>query len=73
MHAEGTANYGSLPEIKTLEKVHAGMHGLVKRILELDASGKKHSARQEFGKIGPFSERIIAVLTALEDQVAVAK
>jgi len=73
LYAEGIAKYGSLPEIKTLETVHANMHGMVKRILELDGAGKKDDARQEFQKVGPLSEKIIELLTALEKQVATAK
>jgi methyl-accepting chemotaxis protein len=73
LYAEGISKYGTMPEIRELESVHANMHGLVKRIIELDALGKKDGARQEFEKIGPMSEKIVALLTALENQVAAAK
>jgi methyl-accepting chemotaxis protein len=72
LYAEGMTKYGALAEMRTLEKVHANMHGLVKRIIELDASGKKDDARQEFEKIGPMSEKILELLTALEKQVVAA-
>lgn len=72
LYSEGMSTYGSLAEMKTLETVHASMHALVKRILELDASGKKDSARQEFEKIGPLSDQIVGLLTTLEKRVAVS-
>jgi methyl-accepting chemotaxis protein len=72
LYSEGMVKYGSLAEMRKLESVHATMHGMVKRIIELDASGRKDDARQEFQKIGPLSEEIIELLTALEKQVAMA-
>ncbi len=69
LYGEGMAKYGTLSEMRELERVHADLHGTVKRIVELKRSGNAPAAEQEFTKIDPISHRIIALLTTIEQKV----
>jgi methyl-accepting chemotaxis protein len=70
LYAEGLKKYGSLPEMKSLEKEHAEMHKIVKAVMTLKTSGKTKEAEAEFLKIEPLSKRIVDLLSAVEQKVA---
>ncbi len=40
MYAEGITQCGTIPEMKTLEKVHINLHNTVKSIVSLKNQGK---------------------------------
>ncbi len=70
MYTEGQQLFKTVPEMKTLEKVHGNLHDTVKRIVSLKQGGKTSEAEAEFLKIGPISDEIIDLLTQIENKVA---
>jgi methyl-accepting chemotaxis protein len=70
MYAEGVDLFRTIPEMKNLEKVHHDLHETVKRIVSLKQEGKSAEAEAEYLKIGPISDKIIDLLTAIENKVA---
>ncbi len=70
MYAEGADLFRTIPEMKTLEKVHASLHDTVKRIVSLKQGDRAAEAEDEYLKIGPISDEIINLLTAIENKVA---
>ncbi len=70
MYAEGVDLFRTIPEMKTLEKVHASLHDTVKRIVSLKQGDRAAEAEDEYLKIGPISDEIINLLTAIENKVA---
>jgi methyl-accepting chemotaxis protein len=73
LYGAGLKEYGHLPEMQKLEKEHAEMHGVVKRVVELKTSGDAVRAEQEYAKVGPLSGSIIALLDAMEKKLLHAK
>jgi uncharacterized metal-binding protein YceD (DUF177 family) len=73
MYAEGLQHYGTIPEMKSLEKVHINLHETVKNIVSLKNEGKAAEADAEYLKIGPISDEIIDLLTMIEKKVAAIK
>jgi methyl-accepting chemotaxis protein len=69
MYAEGLQNYNTIPEMKSLEKVHIDLHETVKNIVLLKNAGKTAEADAEYLKIGPASESIIDLLTMIEKKI----
>jgi methyl-accepting chemotaxis protein len=70
MYAEGVDLFRTIPEMKSLEKVHISLHETVKRIVSLKQEGRTAEAEAEYLKIGPISDRIIDLLTEIENKVA---
>jgi methyl-accepting chemotaxis protein len=72
MYAEGLQHFSTVPEMKSLEKVHMQLHETVKIIVSLKNVGKAAEADAEYLKIGPISDEIINLLTAIEKKVSAA-
>ena len=70
MYAEGLEHYKTVPEMKSLEKVHINLHETVKRIVSLKHNAKTAEAEAEYLKIGPISDEIIELLTVIEKKVS---
>ncbi len=70
MYAEGADLFRTVPEMKTLEKVHTSLHETVKRIVSLKHEGRAAEAEVEYLKIEPISDEIIDLLTQIENKVA---
>jgi len=70
LYSEGISRYGHLPEMQELERIHAELHDTVRRVVQLHRSGQKDSANREFMKIEPISQRIIQLLTHLENLIS---
>jgi methyl-accepting chemotaxis protein len=73
MYKEGMNEYKTIPEMKTLEKVHINLHDTVKRIVLLKNQGKTADAEAEYLKIEPISDEVVDLLTAVEKKVASIK
>jgi methyl-accepting chemotaxis protein len=73
MYAEGMIQCGTIPEMKTLEKVHINLHDTVKSIVLLKNQGKAPDAEAEYMKIGPISDEIVDLPTVIEKKVALIK
>ncbi|OGW39711.1 MAG: hypothetical protein A2Y97_00815 [Nitrospirae bacterium RBG_13_39_12] len=69
LYSDGIAEYGSLPEMQELEKVHIELHSTVKKIIQMKHSGEKTAAEQEFEKIEHISQKIFSLLVAIEQKV----
>jgi methyl-accepting chemotaxis protein len=72
MYSEGIQHYSTLPEMKSLEKVHVSLHETVKNIVSLKNEGRAAEADAEYLKIGPISDEIIDLLTVIEKEVSAA-
>jgi methyl-accepting chemotaxis protein len=70
MYAEGLQHCSTIPEMKSLEKVHIHLHETVKNIVSLKNGGKAAEADAEYLKIGPISDEIISLLTLIEKKVS---
>lgn len=68
-YAEGQAQYGRLPEMRSLERVHISLHETVRKIISLKESGNEAQAAEEYKRIGPLSDQIIDLLTKIEAKV----
>ncbi|HUL01422.1 MAG TPA: CZB domain-containing protein [Nitrospirota bacterium] len=73
MYTEGLDHYRTVPEMRTLEKVHINLHETVKNIVSLKNQCKTADADTEYMKIGPISDEIISLLTVIEKKVAALK
>ena len=72
MYAEGLQHFSTVPEMKSLEKVHIQLHETVKSIVSLKNVGKATEADAEYLRIGAISDEIINLLTAIEKKVSAA-
>jgi methyl-accepting chemotaxis protein len=66
LYGKGMQEFGALPEVQELEKVHAKLHATIRTIVELKNAGETAKAEEEFAKIDPVSQRIVALLGVLE-------
>ncbi|HXY54135.1 MAG TPA: CZB domain-containing protein [Nitrospirota bacterium] len=73
MYAEGLEHFSTIPEMKSLEKVHIHLHEIVKNIVSLKGEGKAAEANAEYLKIGPISDEIINLLTVIEKDVSLTR
>ncbi|MBF0519274.1 MAG: CZB domain-containing protein [Nitrospirae bacterium] len=70
LYSKGISSFGHLPEMVNLEKIHEELHSLVKDIVRLKHSGNAAGAEEQFANIGPMSQEIISLLTAIEKKVS---
>ncbi|MCU7852918.1 MAG: CZB domain-containing protein [Candidatus Thiodiazotropha sp. (ex Monitilora ramsayi)] len=68
-YSQGMAQFGHIPEMTELEKPHAELHGIIKNIIQLQESGQKASAEDEYAKVDPLSQRIVGLLEIIESKV----
>ncbi|MEO5355686.1 MAG: methyl-accepting chemotaxis protein [Nitrospirae bacterium YQR-1] len=69
LYSKGISTFGDIPEMLKLEKIHEELHSLVKDIVRMKNSGDTASAEAQFTHIGPMSQEIISLLTAIERKV----
>ena len=69
LEAEGLKKYGSIPEMRTLDREHQTLHRMVKTVVDFKAAGKLKEAEIAFEKVGPLSENIIKLLHLIEAKV----
>ena len=70
LYSRGLQQYDHYPLILELEKTHEELHSIAKDVLKKRNSGDRPGAREEFSKIRPISDKVIALLMELEQQVA---
>ena len=68
LYSEGIAKYGTMAEMKALEKEHEVLHRTIKAILDLKTAGKTADAETEFRKVEGISKKIVDLLTAIESK-----
>jgi len=66
LYGERLKEYGDLRLMQELEKLHEEMHTTVQHILLFKTSGETTRAEEMYTKIPPLSDRIVALLTELE-------
>lgn len=70
LYADGMTKYGTIEDMKTLEKEHIYLHATVKRIIELKHTGDTVAAKRELEKLDQISQKVTALLTAVEQKVS---
>ncbi len=65
----GLNEFSQIPEISEINEPHKELHETIKRIVALKEQGNLESAEAEYQKVGPLSDRIVALLTRIEHQV----
>jgi len=70
MYSDGMAEYGNIPEMQELEKVHEDLHAIVRRVIQLKHSGDNSGAEQEFSKLEPVSQKIFSLLVTIEKKIS---
>ena len=73
LYSKGLAEYGSLPEMETLEKVHQELHAVAKKVVELKLMGNVAAAKEEVIKLEPISKKIISLIESIEAKIKPAK
>ena len=69
LYARGLPKFGTIPEMKELEKVHRDLHACVREIIQLKNAGKTADAEREFARLEEASDRIISLLDSVEEKV----
>lgn len=69
LYSVGLTEYGNIPEMKEFEKVHAELHMIIKRILQLKNSGDASGAEKEYEKVDKISSKIFSLLVAIEKKI----
>ena len=69
LYTDGMSSYGTMPEMKELEKVHIELHAIVKRVVQLKKSGDAAAAEQELSKLEAVSQKIFLLLVAIEQKI----
>jgi methyl-accepting chemotaxis protein len=69
LYSVGMAEYGTMPEMQELEKVHVELHSIVKRVVQLKTSGDASAAEIELAKIEPVSQKIFSLLVSIEQKI----
>jgi hypothetical protein len=70
LYLHGLEKYDHFPLMRELEKTHEELHSIAKSILQMRDSGDRIGAKQEFSRMGPISDKVIALLMEIEKQVA---
>lgn len=66
----GMQELSHLSELKEVKQPHKELHATIKRVVEMKKNGDFAAAEQEYAKVGPLSERIVALISRLEQQVS---
>jgi len=70
LYSRGLEKYDHFSLMWELERTHEELHSIAKSIIEMRDSGDRVGAKQEFSKMGPISDKVIALLMEVEKQVA---
>lgn len=68
IYSDGMAQYGNLPEMQDLEKIHKEMHLVAQKVITMKRSGSFSDLEQEFAKIEHLSQRLYSLLIIIEDR-----
>ncbi len=70
LYLHGLEKYDHFPLMVELERTHEELHSIAKNVIRMRDSGDRSGAKEEFGKMRPLSDKVIALLMELEKQVA---
>lgn len=68
-YSQGMAEFGHIPEMMELEKPHAELHSIIQKIIQLQESGQRALAEEQYAKVDPLSQKIVALLEVIESKV----
>ncbi len=69
LYATGLTEYGAIPEMQQLERVHVDLHITVRKIVKLYHTGDTAQAQETFAEIAPLSDEVVALLGVIEQKV----
>ncbi len=70
LYASGLDQFGDLPEMQELEKIHAEMHGLIKKVIRNKHAGQVAQAESVLKQVEEYSDRIVGLLDILEQKTS---
>lgn len=73
IYGHALAAYGHLPQMRTLERVHADIHTTARRLVVLYRDGNQEEARQGLAGMEQIADRLVALLDELEVQLREAE
>jgi len=68
LYGNGLKEYEHLPAIHDLERAHAELHSVIQQIVKLKHAGEKQAAEQAMAKVEPLSQRIIDLISEVEQK-----
>ncbi len=68
-YSDGSRHFSHLPEMAEVEDPHIELHKTIRRIVELKEQGEVASAEELYETVGPLSDQIVALITALERKI----
>jgi len=69
LYSTGMDNYGHIADMKTLERVHAELHSIIKGIVRLKHEGNEGDAEKKFDRVESISGNIVGLLNSIESRV----
>lgn len=69
IYGHAMADYGGIPEVHELEKVHAELHTVARELVQLYKSGKVDESRRGMDKIESIADDLVSLLVKVEDSV----
>ncbi|MCF7908568.1 MAG: CZB domain-containing protein [Candidatus Omnitrophica bacterium] len=72
LYTEGIQKYGMISEMQELEKAHAKLHVIVRRVIQLSDSGDNYTANSELAKLELISNKVVDLIMAVENGISIA-
>ena len=69
LYGDGLSRFGQIPAMAELESTHSRMHEAVREVVKTVNSGDAASAEHHFKTVAALSDRVISLLTDIEQQV----
>ena len=66
---DGLTKFGSMPEVKELNRVHDEIHQSINRLVNYKKEGHLSHAKHELKRIDPLSKKIIYLLASIERKI----
>ena len=73
LYGEGMKKYGMIPEMRDLEKVHAQLHTIVKRVVQIKNYGNIHAAKLKLEKLELVGNRVVDLIISVEEKINALK
>lgn len=67
LYSDGLRDFGHLPRVRELEKLHAEMHAAVGRVIQKNEQGDKEGAEKLLKDVDVFSHQTVAILDELKE------
>ncbi|MEZ6031855.1 MAG: chemotaxis protein CheW [Planctomycetaceae bacterium] len=67
LYSDGLRDFGHLPRVKELEKLHAEMHAAVGRVIQKNEQGDKEGAEKLLKDVDAYSHQTVAILDELKE------